>query len=361
MILANIGTATLIGGANNNALDGAGFSGSLALQLSGGTDTLTGNATNTTLLAAAGGSDITLDDPNKGTIGGGGTFDGITALTGGAGIDNFFFVGAGSLTGALTGVGGNDKLDVSASGGAPHDQPVRNDHRRSGGLGQRHDDVGRQRRQQHLPGQRRAPDLPGHGCQHLHRRVADLPGRRQHQGRHGERHLPVPGRRHAGRHARRRWRRRRRHADLAALGTANFALASATAGTASGITGGYLNIVTLVGNNGTSSLTGTSTGSTYVVAGPNSGTVNDGVGTTNFSGIGSLAGGTGADQFQVADAGSLTGSINGGGGAGVNTLDLRCVRPATSGCSRPTAAARAASPAATPTSPRSRATARRPC
>ena len=50
--------------------------------------------------------------------------------------------------------------------------------------------------------------------------------------------------------------------------------------------------------------------------------MNDGVGTTNFSGIASLVGGTGADQFQVTNAGSLAVSINGGGGAGVNTLDL---------------------------------------
>ena len=93
--------------------------------------------------------------------------------------------------------------------------------------------------------------------------------------------------------------------DISARATANFALASATAGSASGITGGYLNIATLVGNGSNSSLTGTNTGSTYAITGGGAGTVNDGVGTTNFSGIASLVGRTGADQFQVANAGSL--------------------------------------------------------
>ena len=148
--------------------------------------------------------------------------------------------------------------------------------------------------------------------------------------------------------------------DLSARATANFTLASATAGSASGITGGYLNIATLVGNGSTSSLTGTNTGSTYAITGGGSGTVNDGVGTTNFSGIASLVGGTGADQFQVANAGSLAGSINGGGGAGVNTLDLSARTTGDFGLVSASAATRAASPAATPTSPRSRATARPP-
>jgi hypothetical protein len=93
--------------------------------------------------------------------------------------------------------------------------------------------------------------------------------------------------------------------DLSARATANFTLASATAGSASGITGGYLNIATLVGNGSNSSLTGTNTGSTYAITGGGAGTVDDGVGTTNFSGIASLVGRAGADQFQVTNAGSL--------------------------------------------------------
>ncbi len=103
---------------------------------------------------------------------------------------------------------------------------------------------------------------------------------------------------------------------------ADFGLASASSGTASGVTGGYTNVTTLVGNAAISTLTGTNTGSTYTVSGANSGTVNDGVATTTFSGVRNLVGGTGADGFAIADTGSLAGSINGGGGAGVNTLNL---------------------------------------
>ena len=49
---------------------------------------------------------------------------------------------------------------------------------------------------------------------------------------------------------------------------------------ASGVAGGYTNVTTLQGNDTTSLLTGTATGSNYAVNGPNSGSVNDGVGTS---------------------------------------------------------------------------------
>ena len=185
--LASIGTATLVGGTGDNVLNGAAFSGNLTLQASGGTDTLTGNGTNTTVLAAAGGSSLTVNGSGSGTIGGGGTFSGVTAASGGAGSDTFIFTAAGSLSGALTGVGGNDTLDVSGiagtltinQSGTITGVPVGSI---SGitnvlGNGAEHE----------LPGQQLGADLHDHQSRRLHRRVAELHRRRQHQGRHSRR------------------------------------------------------------------------------------------------------------------------------------------------------------------------------
>ena len=109
--------------------------------------------------------------------------------------------------------------------------------------------------------------------------------------------------------------------DLSSRATADFGLVSASSGVATGITGGYSAITTLVGN-GSSTLTGTSNASTFAVGGNGSGTVTDLTGTTTFSSVGSLAGGISGDVFVISNGGSLTGSIDGGGGAGVNVLNL---------------------------------------
>ena len=106
--------------------------------------------------------------------------------------------------------------------------------------------------------------------------------------------------------------------DLSARAAANFGLASASSGTASGLGGGYANVTTLVGNNGTSTLTGSNAASTYTITANNAGTVNDGVGTTTFSGVPNLVGGTAADSF-VLGTGFALGSIDGGTG-GANSL-----------------------------------------
>ena len=87
---------------------------------------------------------------------------------------------------------------------------------------------------------------------------------------------------------------------------------AASSGTVSGVTGGYSNVTSLTGNGSTSTLTGTNTGSTYAVDESGAGTVFDGIGSTSFSGIASLAGGTGADAFTLSGSGSLAGSVNGG-------------------------------------------------
>ena len=105
--------------------------------------------------------------------------------------------------------------------------------------------------------------------------------------------------------------------DLSGRASGDFNLTGATAGTASGITGAYSNVATLKGNGTTSTLTGSATGSTFTASAANAGTVNDGVGTTNFSGVPNLAGGAGNDSFAIG-AGVALGSIDGGGG--VNSL-----------------------------------------
>src|SRR6185369_6347894 len=109
-------------------------------------------------------------------------------------------------------------------------------------------------------------------------------------------------------------------------GTVAVTLASASSGSATNVTGGFTNIQSLVGNDGTSgtntTLTGTNGASTYTINQANAGDVN---GTFTFSGVGNLTGGTGADTFQLvndasATHGALSGAID-GGATGLNTLD----------------------------------------
>ena len=103
------------------------------------------------------------------------------------------------------------------------------------------------------------------------------------------------------------------------LATANFTLTrSATHRHGEPARGRRLrNIGSLVGNDTTSTLTGRDVASTWTVTGSNAGSVNDGSGTTNFTGVTSLVGGSAADAF-VLGAGFAVASIN--GGAGSNSL-----------------------------------------
>jgi Ca2+-binding RTX toxin-like protein len=79
-------------------------------------------------------------------------------------------------------------------------------------------------------------------------------------------------------------------------------------------TGGFDEIESLVGND-TTSLAGTNDDTTFTLTGDNAGTA----GAFGFSGVNSLAGGTGSDTFLIGDN-VLTGSIAGGGGKGTDTL-----------------------------------------
>ncbi len=113
--------------------------------------------------------------------------------------------------------------------------------------------------------------------------------------------------------------------DLSAYTTAtNIVLTSSTAngytGTAGAIIAGFTGIDTIVGGTVANSLTGENTTNTWDITGHNAGTLNDGTTTLNWSNFGSLVGGSADDTFVVATAGSLTGSLNGGGFTTGNTL-----------------------------------------
>jgi hypothetical protein len=98
--------------------------------------------------------------------------------------------------------------------------------------------------------------------------------------------------------------------DYSAYGKA--ASVSLATSTASG-TGGFANITSIVGYAG-STLVGMNSNTAWSITGAGSGTA----GTVSFSGMSNLTGGSGADTFTLAAAGSISGKID--GGAGTDTL-----------------------------------------
>jgi Ca2+-binding RTX toxin-like protein len=94
-----------------------------------------------------------------------------------------------------------------------------------------------------------------------------------------------------------------------------------SAGTASGVVGGFGGIEIVGGAGG--SLVGPNTDAIWNVTGPGSGTVTYGNNQiVPFTGFGSLMGGTGSDSFIVGAEGLLTGIS---GGAGTDTFDVSAV------------------------------------
>ncbi|MCK9381104.1 MAG: filamentous hemagglutinin N-terminal domain-containing protein, partial [Sulfuritalea sp.] len=89
--------------------------------------------------------------------------------------------------------------------------------------------------------------------------------------------------------------------------------------TATGITviTGFSNIASVVGNGALATITGADAGQAFNVTGPDAGTA----GTLAFTGVGNLTGGTGVDSFTLANAGTLSGNVD-GGITGANSLDL---------------------------------------
>ena len=86
--------------------------------------------------------------------------------------------------------------------------------------------------------------------------------------------------------------------------------------TVSGLASPFVGIQTVIGgSNAGNTLTGPSTGSTYNITGANAGNVGGFV----FSGFGNIVSGTGNDTFVFGNAAGLSGSLTGGGG--VDTID----------------------------------------
>ena len=111
-----------------------------------------------------------------------------------------------------------------------------------------------------------------------------------------------------------------RSTTLATVAASNVNLQKKTAtGMAS-----FLNIQQIVGAGVNTTLIGLNSASTWNITGNNAGKV----GTTAFSGVGNLTGGTGADTFVLSDGAGVLGKINGGGGANVLSY-ARCTTPIT--------------------------------
>ncbi|NCO43671.1 MAG: hypothetical protein GW892_33810, partial [Armatimonadetes bacterium] len=83
------------------------------------------------------------------------------------------------------------------------------------------------------------------------------------------------------------------------------------------LTGGTLS-GSLAGGGGTDTLTADNVANTWNVNAAGGGTVTGITGT--FAGIENLTGGTGTDDFSFDNSGSVAGNVDGGGGAGANTL-----------------------------------------
>jgi len=75
--------------------------------------------------------------------------------------------------------------------------------------------------------------------------------------------------------------------------------------------------LTLKGDGGSDSLAGPNQTNAWAITGGDAGTLN---GSTSFTGIGNLIGGTGNDTFSFGDGSSVSGTIDGGGGS--DTLDF---------------------------------------
>lgn len=76
----------------------------------------------------------------------------------------------------------------------------------------------------------------------------------------------------------------------------------------------------ILGGSGIDTLTGPSLTSDWRVDGTNSGAVAFAGKTLSFGGIENLTGGSQADSFEIAPAGTLSGNLNGGMGTGLNSL-----------------------------------------
>jgi hypothetical protein len=102
--------------------------------------------------------------------------------------------------------------------------------------------------------------------------------------------------------------------DFSAYGS-GVAVNLATATVPGVVTDGFSGIQTFIGATGSNRLMGPNADTTWTITNPDTVTV----GAMVFSGFQNLVGGSGADRFQFSSIGTISGSIDGGGGT--NTLD----------------------------------------
>jgi hypothetical protein len=280
----------------------------------GGNDTLTGQTAANTW---------NINAPNAGTLNGG-AFNGVETLVGGSGADDFNFSATGSLTGSLDGAGGVDELDFSGLATARNISLTASG-TTVGFRGTEASSTGGFDNITRVVGTAQTDSL-SNNLAPAATATWEIDGTNQFVA--------------AG-----------RTLDFAAIENLNggsladtFNVTAAHIGNLSGNAGNdvfNINGVTLTGNltggadndtfnltggatvtgtidgeAGQNTLTGPNAANTWNINAPNAGTLNG----SAFTGVESLVGGNGADDFNFSATGSLSGTVN--GGAGANDLDF---------------------------------------
>jgi Ca2+-binding RTX toxin-like protein len=82
----------------------------------------------------------------------------------------------------------------------------------------------------------------------------------------------------------------------------------------------YSGVPAITGGTALDTLTGPNVAATWTISGNNSGSLNTGSATVDFTGVENLTGGTNSDTFLILPAGTLSGNLNGGTGSLLNSL-----------------------------------------
>ncbi|MFN9594677.1 MAG: beta strand repeat-containing protein, partial [Pirellulaceae bacterium] len=84
--------------------------------------------------------------------------------------------------------------------------------------------------------------------------------------------------------------------------------------------GTYSGVSAITGGTALDTLTGPNVATSWTISGNNSGSLNTGTATVDFTGVENLTGGTNSDTFLMLPAGTLSGNLNGGTGTLLNSL-----------------------------------------
>jgi acrosin len=87
-----------------------------------------------------------------------------------------------------------------------------------------------------------------------------------------------------------------------------------------GLANGYSSIESFVGSTGSDTLIGTNNNTNWFITATNTGNFTSAVASPVFTGFENLTAGTGNDSFFLSDGAGITGTLNGGGSPGVDTL-----------------------------------------